>query len=502
MKKLCILLVVCLLLSGCITKPATQAPNCANGHTDEANDGFCDVCSSLLLVFVDFYNLNDIHGKLADASNHPGLDELSTFLAQARETDEHAVFLSTGDMWQGASESNLTKGLIMTEWMNEMDFVAMAVGNHEYDWGSDPVKENEAAAEFPLLAINIYDAETNQQVSYCESSTMVDLGQVQIGVIGAIGDCYSSISADKVEDIYFLVGDDLTNLVKAEADSLREKGADYIVYLLHDGNGNSKSRTVSDNQLRSYYDPSLSDGYIDLVFEGHTHQQYVQQDGKGIYHLQAGGDNRGITHVEIAINTTTGKSTIRTAEYVDTSRYTGLEDHPIVDQLMDKYADQVNVGEEVLGTNKTNRSGKSVCQLAADLYYEKGMELWGDEYDIALGGGFFQLRSPGYLTAGKITYKMLYSILPFDNYLVLCSIKGKDLRDRFFYTNNSSYFIKYGSYGAKLKNNIDPDKTYYVVVDTYTSQYAPNRLTEVARYDAEVFARDLMADYIRKGGLQ
>ena len=502
MKKLCLLLAICLLLSGCVTKQTAQAPNCANGHTDEANDGFCDVCSELLLVFVDFYTLNDIHGKLDDGTNHPGLDELSTYLEDARKADEHAIFVSAGDMWQGASESNLTQGNIMTEWMNEMGFAAMALGNHEYDWGEDPIAGNEALAQFPLLAINIYDRQTEEQVSYCESSTIVDLGQLQVGIIGAMGDCYSSIAGDKVEDVCFLTGDDLTELVKAESQSLRQQGADYIVYLLHDGNGSSSSGFVSDKQLRSYYDVSLSEGYVDLVFEGHTHQQYVQKDSYGVYHLQSGGDNEGITHVEIAFNTTTGKATTRTAELVPTSVYTGLEDHPVVDQLMDKYADQVRIGLELLGTNAANRAGRYVCQLVADLYYQKGVALWGDDYDIALGGGYLSLRDPGYLSAGKITYKMLYSILPFDNHLVLCSIKGKDLRDRFFNSNNDRYYIAYGSYGAALKTNIDPNKTYYVVVDSYTSQYAPNRLTEVARYEADVFARDLLADYVRSGGLQ
>ena len=39
------------------------------------------------------------------------------------------------------------------------------------------------------------------------------------------------------------------------------------------------------------------------------------------------------------------------------------------------------------------------------------------------------------------------------------------------------------------------------MVDTYTSTYAPNRLTEIARYTDGVYARDLLADYIREGGL-
>lgn len=509
MRRLCFLLVLCLLLTGCATDQPPEtgdltAASCEAGHIDQGNDGFCDRCSKFLLVVVDFYALNDLHGKLADADTHPGVDELSSYLQNAWQTHDHMVLLSVGDMWQGSSESNLTQGLMMTDWMNEMNFAAMAMGNHEYDWGEAPIEENDKRAQFPFLAINIYDRQTDQQVSYCESSTVVDLGALQIGIIGAMGDCYSSISADKVEDVYFKTGSDLTKLVKDEAVKLRSEGADYIVYLLHDGYTSSKSNTttVSSKQLKSYYDTVLSDGYVDLVFEGHTHQKYVLTDEHGVYHLQGGGDNEGITHAEIAINIATGSSTVQTAELVSTKKYAGEQDHPIVEQLLDKYEDSISIGSQVLGTNRVNRSGNELRQRVADLYYKAGLECWGDEYDIALGGGFMSIRDPGYLAAGDVTYSMLYSLFPFDNQLVLCSIKGEDLLERFYLNDDSRYFISYGDYGRALKDNIDPDETYYIVVDTYSSLYGPNKLTEIQRYDAEVYARDLLAQYAKDGGFQ
>ena len=504
LKKLCLVFAFCLLLAACAPAktPTPTSPVCTDGHIDAADDGFCDRCSAFLLVMVDFYSLNDIHGKLADADTHPGLDELSTYLQNAKNTDDHAIFLNAGDMWQGASESNLTQGRIMVDWMNEMGFAAMAMGNHEYDWGETPIEENAEFAQFPFLAINIYERATNQQVSYCKSSTMVDLGPLQIGIIGAVGDCYSSIAADKVADIYFKTGSELTQLVKKESDMLHEAGADFIVYLLHDGLGSSKSGTVSDGMLKSYYDPALSDGFVDLVFEGHTHQKYILTDSHGVYHLQAGGDNEGISHIEVAINTATGKPTVQTAELVEPRIYAHEEDHPIVGELLDKYSDQVDKGNEILGNNSYNRNNKYMQQLVADLYYQAGEDIWGDEYDIALGGGFISIRDPGYLASGDVTYKMLYSLFPFDNQLVLCSIRGKDLLDRFYNTTNNRYFISYGEYGQYLEQNIDPYETYYVVVDSYSSLYGPNKLTEIERYDAEVYARDLLAQYARNGGFE
>jgi len=493
-------LLLALVLSAC------SQPNSATcTHADTDDNGICDRCSVSVIVTVDFYAINDLHGKIVDGDNHPGVDELTTYLKAAHIADEHVVLLSTGDMWQGSSESNLTSGLLTTEWMNDLDFAAMALGNHEFDWGEGPIETNHALAEFPFLAINVYEHATNKLAPYCQGSVMIETGNVQIGIIGAIGDCYSSISSDKTQDVYFLVGDQLTELVKAESQNLRQQGADFIVYLLHDGLGKSYSALskVQSSQLASYYDTELSDGYVDLVFEGHTHQSYLISDVYGVYHLQNKGENRGgISHAEVLINSITGTVNVHKAGLIGSDVYHDFADDPIIEDLLDKYDEQIAPSREILGSNSYKRSSNQLKQLVADLYYQTGIAQWGDAYDIALGGGYMSVRSPYDLNAGQVTYGQLQMLLPFDNSIVLCSIKGSDLKNKFFESNNSNYFIAYGQYGTELKNNIDPNATYYIVTDTYTSQYAPNRLTEVARLDDITFARDLVAQYIRDGGLQ
>lgn len=486
------------------TEKPTYAPIDRDAHTDEDNDGSCDDCGISVIITFDFYALNDLHGKFDDTDSQGGVDELSTYLANAYNTDDNVILLSSGDMWQGSFESNSTKGLIITDWMNELDFVSMTLGNHEYDWGEESIKANVALAEFPFLAINIYERDTNERVDYVQSSVLVERGGMKIGIIGAIGDCYSSISGDKVEEVYFKTGAALTELVKAESEKLRAEGADYIVYSIHGGFGsNSSASMVQTSSLRGYYDASLSkDGYVDLVFEGHTHRSYAFEDEYGVPHLQNGGDNSGISHVEVRLNYANGYDRVSVSEIIKPSRYANLEDHPIVDELLQKYADQVDAGKQVLGQNSRLRNSTELKGLVADLYYEAGIERWGDKYDIALGGGFISVRSPYDLAAGEVKYSDLNSLLPFDNQLVLCSISGRDLKNKFFETNNSNYYIAYRDYGASIRNNIDYNATYYIITDTYCSSYAYNNLTVVDYYDAGVYARDLIADYIRAGGLQ
>lgn len=474
-------------------------------HCDENDDGICDVCTASLLEYFDIYVVNDLHGKLVDTSQQPGVDELTTYLKGASIINDNVILLSSGDMWQGSSESNLTEGLMVTEWMNDLDFAAMTLGNHEYDWGEESLLKNHEAAQFPFLGINIYDRSTNSRVEYCDASVVIERSGVQIGIIGAMGDCYSSISSQHVQDIYFVTGDELTKLVKAESDRLRGEGVDFIIYSIHDGYGRSNyddQIPINGSRLSSYYDTELSNGYVDVVFEGHTHQRYVMYDEYGVYHLQNGGENEGISYVRAEINTLTGTTNIAEAKFISTSEYDYISDDPIIEDLLNKFADEIAPATEVLGKNAATRNGDWLRSLVAQLYYQAGMEKWGTEYDIVLGGGFISVRSPYRLSPGEVQYSDLQSIFPFDNELVLCSIRGRDLREKFFFTNNDNYFIHYGEYGTQVRQNIDDDGIYYLITDTYSAYYGPNNLTLIAEYGADVFARDLLAEFVKSGGLE
>lgn len=497
MKRICMILVLLLVLSGCSKNNRDIQPP---RPTTEVTEQPAAVTTPQLVTF-DIYAINDLHGKFADSSTQPGVDELTTYLKDAQQAG-NTILLSTGDMWQGSSESNLTGGNIITEWMNELDFAAMTIGGHEYDWGEAQIRQNLELAEFPFLAINIFSRETNERVDYCQSSRIIEIEGAQIGIIGAVGDCSRSVAAENIQNVYFKVGDELTGLIEAESKKLRREGVDFIILAIHDGYDQNYDGTnpIAADDL-PYYDTALSSGYVDLVFEADSHFTYVLQDQHGVYHLQAGGNNAGISHASVLLDITNGDSLVFTAELIENNNYRFSEADPLVEQLLDKYAEQIAPANRILGTNKHYRSSKQLCQLVADLYCAKGMEKWGKQYDIVLGGGYISTRSPGYMDAGEISYSLLQSLLPFDNDITLCSISGRDLIDKFLETDHQSYYIKTTTYGERIRTSIDPDATYYVVTDSYTSDYSYNNLTVIATYDAEIYARDLLAEYIEKGGL-
>ncbi len=507
MKKswLALLLAFCTLLPACelfepiesetpptITNPSNPGetpPPSETAHSDSDDDGICDKCTQSVMVSIDFFAMNDLHGKFDDTAENEGVDELTTYLKNARAANPNTVLLSSGDMWQGSAESNLTNGEIVVDWMNEMDFSSMTMGNHEYDWGESKIESNAQFAEFPFLGINIYDKATNQRVDYCEASTTVEVGGITVGIIGSIGDVYSSIASDKSKDVTFRTGSALTSLVKAEAAKLRASGVDFIVYSTHEGLGSASEEFTADQEALSTT--------VDLIFEGHTHQGYAKKDSEGVYHLQNSGDGGGISHALVEINSVTGTYCVSKAEHVWASSYTGLPDDSLVDNLLAKYDSQIAKGREVLGDNSAYRNSTYLCNLVARLYYERGEQVWSERYDIVLGGAYLQTRSPYSLQAGSVTYGQLMTLFPFDNQIVLATISGSKLKN--FFTRNNYYTACDIGFS---ESSIDDAKTYYVITDTYTAYYSYNGMTEVARLDETTFARDLLADYIRGGGLE
>ena len=462
--------------------------NSCTTHIDADNNDYCDMCDQYLIVVLDFYAFNDLHGKFCDTATQPGVDEIGTYFENRSNYDDNIIILSSGDMWQGTAESSLVGGKILVEWMNELGFVSMTLGNHEFDWGEDAIRQNVQIAEFPFLAINIYNKTTGVLADYCTPSIMIERDGIQIGIIGAVGDCYSSVSSDMVQNVTFKVGSELTALVKAESNRLRSLGADIIVYSLHDGEGSS-----------SYYDYSLSNGYVDVVFEAHTHQDYVTVDSYGVYHLQGGGENYGITHVELAINSLSGSKKVTDASVITNSEYKNLPDHEETEAIEDKYSDIIDFAYAELGTVSKYMSDAIVEDFVAQLYLEAGIEKWSGKYNIVLGGGFLRTRTPYNLSAGKKTYADIFSLFPFNNRIVLCSISGSKLKSKFINSTSSDYHIALSEYGKNL--SISNSATYYVVVDTYTALYSSNGLSIVEYFDETTYARDLLADAIKDGRL-
>ena len=419
-----------------------------------------------------------------------GIAKTTTAL-KSLSKDKNSIFISQGDMWQGSVESNYTRGNLVTEWMNSMDFVSMTVGNHEYDWGSDAIRDNVTLADFPFLGINVVNKSNNQRVDYLQPSTTFERDGAKIGVIGAIGDCYSSISSSFVQDITFLTGSSLTALVKNESNRLRnEEHCDFIIYSIHG----------SFSEAGEYEEVLSNNHYVDLVLEGHTHQKYIEYDNAGILHTQCRGSNQDVIEINIDLNLVNKTYSYTSVNAIDFtynySPYKNAQEDAGVQALFDKYYDRYSIAYKELGVVSEHKDQNTLRSKIADLYYEKGYEKWHSNYNITLGGGYMSCRASG-IGPGMVTYSDLNDCFPFDNEIVLCSISGTNFKKTQFITGSQYYFVTWAD--PSVQYSVNNSTTYYLVTDTYTSDYYRNYVTVIDYLSIGTYARDLLAEYILEG---
>ena len=97
---------------------------------------------------------NDVHGRIVEEKGVIGDAKLATVIEQERaKSNQNTLVVDAGDAFQGLPISNSTKGEARAEILNQMQYDAMAVGNHEFDFGLDEVKKYKEILKFPLLKI-------------------------------------------------------------------------------------------------------------------------------------------------------------------------------------------------------------------------------------------------------------------------------------------------------------------------------------------------------------
>src|SRR5512136_1350313 len=110
---------------------------------------------------ITILHTNDEHGWILPAERNKttlasGAAELmGVWQKNEGYPNASTIALSSGDMWTGPAISTWFMGEPTAEVMNAMGYRAAAVGNHDFDFGRDVLKQHRAASKFPFLAANV-----------------------------------------------------------------------------------------------------------------------------------------------------------------------------------------------------------------------------------------------------------------------------------------------------------------------------------------------------------
>lgn len=405
---------------------------------------------------IDFYNLNDMHGAIENTSEEPGIAKLATYLKDKKADNSNGfVLTSSGDMWQGSADSNITRGALVTDWMNYMGFSAMALGNHEFDWTIDAIKQNQSMADFPFLACNIVNSETNEVVDWASPYATLTRNGIRIGIIGAIGEgITNSILASNVRGLTFANPD---SYVAQWSTYLKNNGADVILYLYH-GTTNEMSNTIA--------------SYCDAAFGGHNHKTERNTIGmSNVPAVEGGSNGKYVSHINLKYTFNTATVTYGNYGYDNSGLMRKSDDQGSLD-VKAKYAEQIN-------TIKNEEVARIPYYLDAydDVphYYNKYAYRYYMDNETNPQSVYAVVTNNGRagISSGVVTYGDIYKALPFDNYLVLFCATGRNIKRISNYSSSHWYIPSVSedtiSYDQSAQY-FDDYTTYYVLTINYISE--------------------------------
>ena len=384
---------------------------------------------------------NDVHGRIVEEKGVIGDAKLATVIEQERaKSNQTTLVVDAGDAFQGLPISNSTKGEARAEILNQMQYDAMAVGNHEFDFGLDEAKKYKEILKFPLLSSNTYV----NGARLFEASTIVDKDKTVEGdefvVIGVTTpETATKTHPKNVKGVTFTEPIAEVNKVieEIQAKALAE-GKDYkhYVVLAHLGvdtttpvewRGSTLAEALSKNPLLK--------GKRVTVIDGHSHTVESTTYGDNVTYNQTGSYLHNVGKITYKSRQLLGNPTQITA-----AEAKKLEANPkvasLVKDIKAKYDAENAV--EVVSNSPVELNGDrenvrvretNLGNVVADSLYQYGQTGFSHPTDIAVtnGGGLRETIAKG----KPITKGNVIAVLPFGNTITQIQVTGQQVLDMF-----------------------------------------------------------------------
>ena len=390
---------------------------------------------------------NDVHGRIVEEKGRDkntsvvGDAKLATVIENERaKKDQTTVVVDAGDAFQGLPISNSTKGEARAEILNKMNYDAMAVGNHEFDFGLDEAKKYKQILKFPLLSSNTYV----NGARLFEASTIIDKDKSvkgdEVVVIGVTTpETATKTHPKNVQGVTFKDPiPEVLNVVKEIQAKAKATGDDYKTYvvLAHLGVDTTtpnewRGSTLADELSKS----PLLKGKRVVVIDGHSHTVESKTYGDNVTYNQTGSYLNNIGKVTLKPNSLLGTpSLIKASETTNVTP--NAEVKKLVDQIKEKYDAEnavvvvKNSPVELSGTRENVRVRETnLGNVVADSLYEYGQTGFQNKTDIAVtnGGGLRETIAKD----KPITKGSVIAVLPFGNTISQIKVTGQNVLDMF-----------------------------------------------------------------------
>ena len=396
--------------------------------------------SSAELPEANIIHTNDVHGRIVEEKGVIGDAKLAAVIDEERAKNPSTLVVDAGDAFQGLPISNSSKGEERAKILNEIGYDAMAVGNHEFDFGLDEAKKYKEILNFPLLSSNTYI----NGARLFEASTIVDKDKNVVGdefvVIGVTTpETATKTHPKNVQGVTFTDPISEVNKVideiEARATAEGKTYKNYVV-LAHLGvdtttpvewRGSTLAEELSKNAKLK--------GKRVTVIDGHSHTVQSTTYGDNVTYNQTGSYLNNIGKITYQANQLLGNpqqiSAASTKNVVPNAKVAAMVqkikeqyDAENAKVVRDNSPVELNGQRENVRVRETN-----LGNVVADALYEYGQTGFSHKTDLAVtnGGGLRETIAKD----KPITKGSVIAVLPFGNTISQIKVTGQNIADMF-----------------------------------------------------------------------
>lgn len=393
---------------------------------------------------ITIIHTNDTHSRVKNESGAIGLAKIATIIKQTKEQNPNTLVLDAGDTLHGMPIINISKGENAAKILNAAGYDLMTIGNHDYNYGQDRLKELKEILNFNILSANILDANGNHIFTPYE---IKEIDGVKIGIFGlTTPETAYKTSPANVVGVTF--EDPIVTSKKMVAE-LKDK-VDVIIALAHIGLDESSvvtSKTIAENV----------DG-IDIIIDGHSHtglKEGLVVNNTLIAQTGEYGKNLGFVDIEVANGKIVNK-VARLMPEADTKEIVPNEDvmnliakideenKPALSKVVAKSDIDLDGARENVRTKETN-----LGNLSADAVR------FAAKSDIGfVNGGNIRIS----IKPGDVTFGDTAALFPFGNTIKVIEMTGAQVKEA-LENSVSGYPATFGGFlqvsGLKFKFNKD-----------------------------------------------
>ena len=380
---------------------------------------------------------SDLHGNVLpwdDFQNQPSdgsLAQVSTLVARIRAEVDHPVLVfDSGDTIQGTpfeqfphvrwSEPSPTIAA-----MNHIGYDAMAVGNHEFNFGLDVLRRAERQADFPFLSANTIN-ENDGQPAF-PAHMVIEAGDLRLGVVGLVTP--NIPGWERPEHYRGLIFQPMDEVAREQIRLLRdEEGCDLVILLAHTGfEDGLEDGAPNGNEFEDFASRLSQLPGVDLILTGHTHEDIPPRELGGAIVSQPRARAQLLTRIDLELERKDHTWRIASWEGRNLPLQSITPDPEIQQTLAELHQRVVATLDGPVGT-VSDPVSVAGCRLgdcaALDLIHQ--VQLEASDADVSLAS-LLTDRTPD-LPAGAVTWRWIYAFYVYPNTLVKLAVTGAEIK--------------------------------------------------------------------------